>query len=354
MLVFFPLERIRVELAKSSVSDSGYRGKSGKYRGRKDDDHRLQPRETFTQCFFRLHEERSLYKGSSHIVTTLTISNAIFFYALNFTKRWLTSMHHQQQSGGKNHLSFCRLFIYLQSKVGKSLTASIIAGCINVMTTNPLWVASLRIMESKPPEAKQALQQQNLWNVMIRIIQNEGLLSLWNGTSTSLLLVSNPVIQHFIYEQLRLLMLGRRRELRSMKKNDGRSVHIHEPTSLSFHEAFIFGAIAKTVATVVTYPLQLAQVLIRLRKNLPSASNTYGDHHDPHNSSHGKIDYYSGTLSCLRQQFSSGGIQALFQGMNAKLLQTVLTAALTFLTYEQMLVLLGLVYKKRILFMKLQ
>ena len=50
-------------------------------------------------------------------------------------------------------------------------------------------------------------------------------------------------------------------------------------------------------------------------------------------------------LDCLYQQLMRGGIPALFQGMNAKLLQTVLTAAFTFLTYEQTLVQVAKVYE---------
>lgn len=50
-------------------------------------------------------------------------------------------------------------------------------------------------------------------------------------------------------------------------------------------------------------------------------------------------------LDCLYQQVLRGGIHALFQGMNAKLLQTVLTAAFTFLTYEQTLVQVAKVYE---------
>ncbi len=345
MLAFFPLERIRVELAQQSVGDSGGSGETGHHRSKKeeDGDHRPIPCESFTQCLFRLHEERSLYKGSSHIVTTLTISNAIFFYVLNLTKSRLASLSHKQQQEKNSHFEVHRLFSYFQSKTGNSLIASIIAGCVNVMTTNPLWVASLRIMESKPSDTNNDLKRPNLWNVMNKIVKNEGVCSLWNGTSTSLLLVSNPIIQHFIYEQLRLWMLGRRR-VYCLRRKEGKSVNIQKAASLSLFEAFVFGALAKTVATVATYPLQLAQILLRLQKKKQPPSNTDGDQHDSNNASCRELDYYSGTLSCLHQQYSSGGIQALFKGISTKLFQTVFTAALTFVTYEQTLTLVGLVY----------
>ena len=348
MLAFFPMERIRVELAQQSDGDSGGRGESGQYRSRNEEDggHRPKPRESFTQCLFRLHEERSLYKGSRQTVTTLMISNAIFFYALNLTKSRLASLRHKQQSGKKSRVEVHRLLSFFHSKTGSSLIASIIAGCVNVMTTNPLWVASLRIMESKPSDTNNDLLRLNLWNVMNEIVKNEGVRSLWNGTSTSLLLVSNPIIQHFLYQQLRLWMVIRRRELYCLRKNEGKHVNIQKSASLTLFEAFVFGALAKAVATIATYPLQLAQILIRLQKKKLPPSNTNGDQHDS-NAPCGKMDYYSGTLSCLHHQYSSGGVQALFKGINAKLFHTVFTAAFTFVTYEQTLRFVGLVDKRR-------
>jgi hypothetical protein len=75
-------------------------------------------------------------------------------------------------------------------------------------------------------------------------------------------------------------------------------------------KAFCVGALA----TITTYPLQLAQTVLRFQtKN------------------------YRGTLDCWMRLYEQGGFGKLYTGMRAKLLQTVLTAAFTFLTYEQIL-----------------
>jgi adenine nucleotide transporter 17 len=158
---------------------------------------------------------------------------------------------------------------------------------INVLITNPMWVANMRIIQS-------STSQKSLFKEMRNIVQSEGWPYLWNGTGASLLLVSNPVLQFFVYEQAKASRLKKR-------------------AALSPVEAFCLGALAKGVATIATYPLQLAQVLLRLQ--------TSG----------------VGTWGCLKEQFDRGGVSALYTGMNAKLMQTVLTAAFTFLTYEQIL-----------------
>jgi adenine nucleotide transporter 17 len=308
-----------------------------------------RPHETIAQCLLRLHAEKTLYKGVSQTVTTLTISNAIFFYSLQVIRKWLSSLrqnHEARQLDFRRPLSCFLHRISTTSNMGNSLISSTLAGCINVLLTNPLWVASLRVME------KGKMQQgQNLWSVMYEIVQKEGVSQLWNGTYTSLLLVSNPIIQHFAYEQLRLWLLKsvRKQSHSSSSRNGscsensyggGRSTMSLKAASLTPLEAFVCGALAKTLATVLTYPLQLAQTLLRLqRKNVKSSQSPNTNNAEP-----GGEIYHEGTFDCLYKQYSSAGIRGLFHGMNAKMLQTVLTSAFTFLTYEQTLTRVSRIY----------
>lgn len=310
------------------------------------------------------------------MVTTLMISNFILFYTLQVTRNILANLqhhnnspHHYQQRGQQilrlhNHIKFLK-FLLPKSNIGNSLLASSLAGVVNVFLTTPLWVGTRRIMESpesfmddqrRGGDGTQNQKQPNLWNVMHQISQKEGVLQLWNGTWSSLLLVSNPAIQYFLYEQVRLWLLARRGkgQGRNRRGGDGSSSRKTLALSLTPMEAFVFGAMAKTVATVITYPLQLAQVLIRLRINEvnDSVSSSSGSSNDS-NSTNSELEIdepdntkaYKGVTDCLYEQFTRGGIYSLFQGMNSKLLQTVLSAAFTFLTYEQTLVLVGRIYE---------
>ncbi len=114
--------------------------------------------------------------------------------------------------------------------------------------------------------------------------------------------------------------------------------------SLTAVEAFVLGAISKMAATVVTYPLQLAQVLLRLqsKNNVTDSKEPNDDELIVDKPSKKNTKTYNGMIDCLHQQFLKGGIRGLFQGMNAKLLSTVLTAAFTFLLYEQTLLSISL------------
>jgi adenine nucleotide transporter 17 len=215
----------------------------------------------------RLYERKEVYQGAESVVITLATSSFVFFYAHQMLQNVLVRRNSQKTA--------------LLSLLGSSL-----AGMLNVFITNPMWVANLRIIKGS---------KLSLWQEIATIAKTEGWKSLWNGTGTSLLLVSNPVLQFFVYEQIKASRL---------KKN--------ATATLSPMEAFCVGALAKGIATIATYPLQLAQVLLRLQKGV-------------------------GTYDCLKKQFDQGGVKGLYTGMNAKLLQTVLTAAFTFLTYEQIL-----------------
>ena len=158
------------------------------------------------------------------MVTTLMISNFILFFTLQVTRKVLLnlkqqrnySIHHPnyQQRGGNilrlmHRIKFLQ-FLLPKSSIGNSLLASSLAGVIDVFLTTPLWVGTRRIMES--PESfmdnqpqcsgkdEIAQKQPNLWNVMSQISQKEGVLQLWKGTWSALLLVSTPAIQYFLYE----------------------------------------------------------------------------------------------------------------------------------------------------------
>eukprot|EP00985_Skeletonema_marinoi_P005335 scaffold2308_cov122-Skeletonema_marinoi.AAC.2 len=356
ILTFYPLERIRVEIQSQQQQKKPQKSTNRDATTKKENaDNPTQEtynqadessKETILQCLIRLHKEKSLYRGAKNMALTLMISNFIFFYALQVARKSLASFHNNHNSSSA-HQRQRRL---RTSKSLASLLASTLAGVINVLLTNPMWVASLRIMESKSirkksnensnnSEANINHQQMNLWNVMRRIAKEEGLLQLWNGTFTSLLLVSNPIIQHFLYGQMRIRLLSLHRHRSKARSASIRNVVSLPSSSLTAVEAFVLGAISKMVATVATYPLQLAQVLLRLQsKNDADDSDedvtSSNEPNEDNGQSNKNTKAYKGMIDCLHQQFTQGGIRGLFQGMNAKLLSTVLTAAFTFLSYE--------------------
>ncbi|XP_065108905.1 peroxisomal membrane protein PMP34 [Paramisgurnus dabryanus] len=228
------------------------------------------------------------YRGWFPVICSLCCSNFVYFYCFHSLKAtWL-----------RGH----------RSTPGRDLIIGIVAGVVNVLVTTPLWVVNTRLKlqgakfrneDIKPTHYK------GIIDAFAQIIQQEGLGALWNGTFPSLLLVLNPAVQFMIYEGLkRQLMRGVHRELRSV-------------------EAFLIGAIAKAVATTITYPLQTVQSVLR-----------FGQHGQP-TEQNKLLSSMRSVMYLLINRVRKWGMLGLFKGLEAKLLQTVLTAALMFLLYEK-------------------
>jgi adenine nucleotide transporter 17 len=240
------------------------------------------------KCLLRLQQDGALYQGVTPVVTTIFISQFVFFYMHAYTKGLLRDTW---------------IFKGQRSSAILSLVSACIAGVANVLLTNPLWVVNIAIVTDEATTG-------SLVKEFLTLVRTRGWKHMWNGTSASLLLVSNPVIQFFCYEQLKQARL-----LASLVALPAATTtNAVVRTVLPPLEAFAVGALAKGVATITTYPLQLAQTVLRLR-----------------------YSGYKGTLDCLCQLYKRGGVEEWYTGMRAKLLQTVLTAAFTFLTYEQIL-----------------
>ncbi|KAJ7330051.1 hypothetical protein JRQ81_016225 [Phrynocephalus forsythii] len=161
------------------------------------------------------------------------------------------------------------------STTGKDLILGVVAGVVNVLLTTPLWVVNTRLKLQGAKFRNEDITPTNYKGILDafhQIIRDEGILALWNGTFPSLLLVFNPAIQFMFYEGLK-------------------------------------------------------------RKILKSQLQ-FGHHRlNPENKRLGSL---KNVLYLLRQRIKRFGLVGLYKGLEAKLLQTVLTAALMFLVYEKL------------------
>ncbi|KAK2169855.1 hypothetical protein LSH36_6g02030 [Paralvinella palmiformis] len=222
-----------------------------------------------------------VYRGLSSLALSLFSSSFVYFFIFHGLKTSLTLFNKEQQ-------------------VTMDLIFGSLAGAAVVLVTNPLWVINTRLKlegaklrTSKYKELKHP-KYDGIIDCLKKIILHEGLLQLWSGTLTSLMLISNPAIQFMMYELLKRF-----------------TQTILDTAVLNGTYYFLFGAFSKTIATFVTYPLQVVQTRIR-------AGYT------------GKSVISVKDISLSWQGFSS-----LYRGLESKLSQTVLTAALTLLTYEK-------------------
>lgn len=118
-------------------------------------------------------------------------------------------------------------------------------------------------------------------------------LSLWKGLTPSLLLCSNPAIHFTVFDMTKAQLLRRR----------GKS-------NLTMMDAFLLGMFAKFVATITTYPLIRAKVILMITSQ-------------------------TDIVQCLQTEYRKHGLPGLYRGCNIQLLHTLLKSALLMMIRER-------------------
>jgi len=209
---------------------------------------------------------QGVYRGCVSTCQCVAVSNFVYFYTFHGIKGTIN--------------------VTKQSPL-KDLMIACLAGSVNVLSTNPIWVVNARMKMAGD-------RYRNLVQGLLDIFKHEGIASLWNGARASLILVSNPAIKFTVYEFLKKRLL----ELRRTNK-------------LTASAAFMLGVMSSAVATTVTYPLQMIQA----KQRFESSRKTF--------------------LEVLQQILRSEGPAGLYRGMDSKLLQSVIAAGFMFFTYEK-------------------
>lgn len=226
----------------------------------------------------------TVYRGLGPVITSLWCSNFVYFYAFHGLRALFTRDSSQ-------HSSLRDLFL------------GSVAGIVNVLLTTPLWVVNTRmkmqgvkLRDADREKLKLHPKYEGIFHGLIEIAQTEGVQALWASTLPSMMLVSNPAIQYMVYE--------------SLKRRASRS-----NISMNSLVIFAFGATSKVISSCITYPLQVVQSKLR-----------YG----------GSEEFQAmSLLGMLMYILRNQGVAGLYRGLEAKLSQTVLTAALMLVAYEK-------------------
>ncbi|XWS65883.1 hypothetical protein CRYUN_Cryun05aG0151900 [Craigia yunnanensis] len=207
-----------------------------------------------------------------------------------------------------------------------SLIVAALAGCVNVLLTNPIWVVVTRMQthtkiskKDHPKRLETTAPEETVLSVIepfpygtshaIHEVYDEaGFWGFWKGVFPTLIMVSNPSIQFMLYET----MLKKLKKRQSLSKQGNSGV-----TAL---EIFLLGALAKLGATVVTYPLLV------VKSRLQAKQVTTGD----------RRHHYKGTLDAILKMIRYEGFSGFYKGMSTKIVQSVFAAAVLFMIKEEL------------------
>ncbi|KAM7271146.1 hypothetical protein ACFE04_030360 [Oxalis oulophora] len=207
-----------------------------------------------------------------------------------------------------------------------SLVVAALAGCVNVLLTNPIWVVVTRMQTHKKVGTKPSASDTPLFapdettlpavelppfgtsHAVQEIFGEAGVWGFWKGVLPTLIMVSNPSIQFMLYETM-LKKLRKRRASSEMSSVD-----------VTAAEVFLLGALAKLGATVLTYPLLVVKSRLQAKQ-----VKTEDERHR-----------YEGTTDAIMKMIQYEGISCFYKGMSTKIVQSVLAAAVLFMVKEEL------------------
>jgi len=215
-----------------------------------------------------------LYSGLSSSLLGIAVTNGVYYYFYERSRgAFLT--------GGKKALTTM-----------ESILTGLIAGSATTIISNPVWVIqtsqAVRTMDSDTQ-----IKKLGFIETFQHILAKFGMKGFFRGIGPALVLVVNPVIQYSVFEQLKNLLIARRK--------------LHRKGGLTDFDFFVLGALSKLVATSVTYPY----IVVKARFQAGAAK-------------------YQSSLGALATILRDEGVEGLYKGMGSKLVQSVLTAAILF------------------------
>ncbi|CAM6094665.1 unnamed protein product [Calypogeia fissa] len=263
-----------------------------------------------------------LYRGLGPSLVGTICSQGVYYYFYQLFKDKAESRYRKKKKHGSG-----------DGTVGMfgSLLVAALAGCVNVLLTNPIWVIVTRMqtqakaqikpcpsLRSTPgrdassvidPSRRRSVVRADGALATVRELYDEaGLVGFWKGVLPTLIMVSNPAIQFMLYESL-VKWLTKKRPVRK-----------YGLKYMTATEVFTLGAIAKLGATVVTYPLLV------VKSRLQAKQSRVGD----------TSQQYAGTLDVIVKMVRYEGLLGFYKGMSTKIVQSVVAAAVLFMIKEEL------------------
>jgi len=247
-----------------------------------------------------------LFRGVSSKCSETGSKNFVFFFLYDFVNR-----------EAKKHTRVTPMV---------SLALGYIAGLGTTITTMPLEVLSTK---------QQAITGKGagFFNVLREILAKEGIAGLFKGFWFNVLLCINPAIQNTCFDKIKELLLWRKSssDLSLLVTRD-----LTKRISMSASEAFVLGAVAKAIATIVTFPLTRLKTMLQAGKEVTAPKDT-GDHAPTRSKSASQLlkrmsyrsDLESGLQGCFHR------FCELYRGLGPSMLKGVLQAAVLYGTKDQ-------------------
>ncbi len=220
-----------------------------------------------------IHREgvSGLYAGLESALFGIGVTNFVYYYWYEWSRNFF------EKAAIKAGRSSRKLTTV------ESIMAGAVAGSATVLITNPIWVVNTRMTARKQESEEQLLpggekpekKKPSTIGTFLKILKDEGFMTLFAGVLPALVLVINPILQYTIFEQLKNLIEAKKKRI--------------TPT-----DSFYLGALGKLLATSITYPY----ITVKSRMHVA-----------------GKDGPKEGMTQSLRRILKEEGVAGLYGGM---------------------------------------
>ncbi|KAK4556405.1 ADP/ATP carrier protein [Recurvomyces mirabilis] len=219
-----------------------------------------------------------LYSGLAGSLLGVASTNFAYFYWYSTVR----TLYLTRISNGKN------------PSTAVELSLGAVAGALAQIFTIPIAVITTR-QQTQPKGEKKGM----IATAREVIESEDGVAGLWRGIKASMVLVVNPAITYGAYQRLREVLYPGDRPLRP-------------------HEAFLLGALSKSLATITTQPLIVAKVGLQSR---------------PPPAREGKP--FKSFTEVMRFIVEKEGVLGLYKGIAPQLLKGLLVQGFLMMTKER-------------------
>ncbi|TCD69048.1 hypothetical protein EIP91_008946 [Steccherinum ochraceum] len=249
---------------------------------------------------YREESPRALFKGLGPTLVGVIPARSINFFAYGNGKHVIANKFNHGEENTWVHL-----------------TAAACAGVVTGTATNPIWVVKTRLQleadgkhssrsslspDSSTTARARIAKSTNSWDMIQKIMREEGVRGFYKGLSASYLGVTEGTIQWTLYERLKKLTAN----------TEGKG------GAMEWVGMIGSAGTAKCVASLITYPHEVIRT--RLRQPLVD----------------GKMKY-TGLVQTLRLVIAEEGTKSLYGGLSAHLMRVIPNAAVMFFIYEAVL-----------------
>jgi len=240
---------------------------------------------------------RGFFRGLPPTLVGIIPSRSIYFY----TYQWYSSVFEKTifSSNSNNDNDDNDGTNNNPNRHANALLSGLLAGLTSNTLTNPIWMIRTRMQLYATP----------LIGTVAKICQQDGLAGFYKGITASYWGCTEGALQFVLYEQWKHSLLARKKKQKKADTNNNNNNN-DDDVSLTKLEYFVSAAISKAVASIVTYPHEVARTRLR------------------------ELGGGTGMWNTIFDIGRAEGTAGLYAGMGVHLVKVVPNSAFMFLTYE--------------------